>query len=78
MKIEDAIRCFRQRMPGVTMKGTVDLYETAIEALEKRIPKRVNKASKNKLNTNLCPMCSREVRIRQFYCETCGQKLNWD
>ena len=50
----------------------------AIQALEKQIPKRVNKASENKLNTNLCPVCSREVIIRQFYCETCGQKLNWD
>jgi len=39
----------------------------AIQALEKEIPKRVNTASENKLNTNLCPVCSREVRIGQFY-----------
>lgn len=41
MKTEDAIRCFRQRMPGVTMKGTVDLYETAIEALERQVPETI-------------------------------------
>ena len=77
MSIEQAIWKIKQ-VTLYTSDSMQEANKLAIAALEKQIPKRVNKASENKLNTNLCPVCSREVRIGQFYCETCGQKLNWD
>lgn len=50
-------------------------FETAIEALEKQIPKKVTKS--------VCPSCNRIFLFRHSekrkgdYCDNCGQALNW-
>ena len=50
-------------------------FETAIDALEKQIPKKVTKSA--------CPSCNRIFLFRHGekrkgdYCDNCGQALDW-
>ena len=50
-------------------------FETAIDALEKQIPKKVTKS--------VCPSCNRIFLFRHGekrkgdYCDNCGQALDW-
>ena len=50
-------------------------FKTAIEALEKQIPKKVTKS--------VCPSCKRIFLFRHGekrkgdYCDNCGQALDW-
>lgn len=49
-------------------------YKTAIDALEKQIPKKP-------IEGNFfpqCPICGETLRINQSFCDGCGQKLDWE
>jgi uncharacterized protein with PIN domain len=51
--------------------------ELAISALEKQIPKKINKSS---FNVAFCPVCHGsvwQIRNESKYCFRCGQALNW-
>lgn len=58
-------------------------FKTAIEALEKQIPK---KPEKNEYNYFICPCCNSDdyslmhdsnYADRYNYCHNCGQALDW-
>lgn len=53
-------------------------FETAIEALEKQIPKKPHK-NYEKLNVKWCE-CGcylGELKNEQKYCKNCGQAIDW-
>jgi hypothetical protein len=58
-----------------------DLYpfEVAIHALEKQLPKTVNRKKLDAF-TDLysCPACSARFLQRRRYCDKCGQALEWE
>ncbi|MFW5670521.1 MAG: hypothetical protein ACOCM4_15070 [Acetivibrio ethanolgignens] len=53
--------------------------ETAIEALEKQIPKKPVKKSFiiPYEGINVCPSCKEPLGGKKYYCCECGQKLDW-
>ena len=65
--------------------GTVDEFnkdihikEICIEALEKRIQKKVKLiVSSSDDTTWVCPICGGEVHGAQKFCYECGQALDW-
>ena len=54
--------------------------QKALEALEKQIPKKIIRKSKNAPLENIkCPNCQREIDAMNIvnYCTYCGQALDW-
>ncbi len=53
--------------------------DTAIEALEKQIPKKPMDAitSDNEFICMICSCCQVAVEFNDVYCKRCGQKLDW-
>lgn len=60
------------------VKESADAIDTAIEALEKQIPK---KPILRKCDNADCPCCGHSVNAfittYDYYCGRCGQKLDW-
>lgn len=52
-------------------------YQLAMQALEKQIPKKVNKETKDSYGNVIprCPSCSK--MFVEDYCSKCGQKIDW-
>ena len=80
MKAEEAIKTIRVAIAEVEWEYPLEYsialaFETAIEALEKQIPKKVTKSA--------CPSCNRIFLFRHSekrkgdYCDNCGQALDW-
>ena len=78
MTNEEAIKTIRVAVAEVEWNYPMDYaiaFETAIEALEKQIPKKVTKS--------VCPSCKRIFLFRHDekrkgdYCDNCGQALDW-
>ena len=78
MKAEEAIKTIEVAIAEVEWEYPLDYsaaFETAIEALEKQIPKKVTKSA--------CPSCNRIFLFRHSekrkgdYCDNCGQALDW-
>ena len=60
----------------------IEYFETAIEALEKQLSKKVDIMDYPLDDINFrCPVCKSEYICEKehehFYCPTCGQKLDW-
>ena len=53
-------------------------FKASIQALEKQIPKGVQKKVVGWKIDCFCPSCTLEVSSKQSYCSVCGQYLNWD
>ena len=77
--IEKAIEYFYKRMEkGLINNDTEqEVYEVAISALEKQIPKGIQKKVVGWKIDCFCPSCTLEVFSNQSYCSVCGQYLNW-
>ena len=59
-------------------KCTKEVRETAIKALEKQIPKKVNNREEHADNIEgNCPDCDLPVCDVDNYCSTCGCLLDW-
>lgn len=68
-------------------KKHIELYNTAIEALEKQLPKKPTLEGDGYdlegniiLDEWLCPHCNTRYEVdydRYFYCPNCGQKIKW-
>ena len=78
MTPEEAIETIKIAIADVEWNYPLDYsiaFETAIEALEKQIPKKVTKS--------VCPSCNRIFLFRHGekrkgdYCDNCGQALDW-
>ena len=78
MTAKEAIKTIQVAIAEVEWEYPIDYsvaFETAIEALEKQIPKKVTKSA--------CPSCSRIFLFRHGekrkgdYCDNCGQALDW-
>ncbi len=66
----------------ITAGNGDDRLYTAIEALEKQLPKKVDIMDYPLDDINFrCPVCKSEYICEKehehFYCPTCGQKLDW-
>ena len=72
---------FNGKEAGV--KAVEDACIVACEALKKQIPKKpVFKEAVDECDTDnwVCPECGEIVkifRIREKYCDNCGQKIDW-
>lgn len=78
MTAEEAIKTIQVAIAEVEWEYPLDYsiaFETAIEALDKQIPKKVTKSA--------CPSCNRIFLFRHSekrkgdYCDNCGQALDW-
>lgn len=64
-------------------KKHIELYNTAIEALEKQLPKKPIEVSDaytpkiGEFRVAKCPNCGKEVSDRFDVCLECGQKNDW-
>lgn len=86
MTKNEAIEYFYKVMESGSIKNDIQqlAYETAIEALEKQIPKKVNNRALIALSFPAyirgdCPVCrSRYLTSKDTnYCNVCGQKLDF-
>ena len=87
-KVREAIKYFKIMlldMEGMGFKYIPKYYETAIEVLEKQLPKKVKTRTEYRdLNDKLicydgfCPNCGKEVNsYRNKSCNRCTQMLDW-
>ena len=76
MTAEEAIKTIQVAIAEVEWNYPLDYsvaFETAIEALEKQIPKKLKDDG-----WLYCPICGRDVLLDRFnYCPDCGQDLDW-
>ena len=76
MTPEEAIKTIQVAIAEVEWEYPIDYsvaFETAIEALEKQIPKKLKDDG-----WLYCPICGRDVLMDKFdYCPDCGQALDW-
>lgn len=87
-KVREAIQYFRKMlfdMEKMGFKYTPKYYTTAIKALEKQLPKKVD-AKENFRDfygrliyyKGFCPNCGFVVESsKNNHCNACGQKLDW-
>lgn len=59
-------------------KNWVEYTDEVKKALEKQVPKDVQKKVVGWRIDCFCPSCTLEVFSRQSYCAVCGQYLNWN
>jgi hypothetical protein len=64
----------------LTEKGYADVFEingaNLIAAVEKQIAKEPAEKTINNVKYPICPECGRVLWGEEYYCATCGQKLN--
>ena len=78
-KLENAIAIL-EAMKKQFLGETRNVIDVAIKALEKQIPKKPRFYAHN----YYCSVCDSLVGNNEFewqrfkYCDTCGQKLNWE
>ena len=76
MTVKEAIKTIQVAIAEVEWEYPLDYsvaFETAIEALEKQIPKKLKDDG-----WLYCPICGRDVLMDRFnYCPDCGQALDW-
>ncbi len=75
----DAMGFFKEKLKNGIYGEFVGNFDTAIAALEKQIPKKVNISLKGTTGWNTkchCPNC-RAFISNGKYCPECGQALDW-
>ena len=79
MNADEAIRRFERRMPGVTMRGTRELYEYAIEALREQVERnngcRYCQDKSYKQKGYYVDDPEGEIVGINHYCMNCGKRL---
>lgn len=78
MSIKDAIEYFYEMMKNGNIKNDTQqlAYETAIDALEKQIPKKpIGKNNERKIY--MCQCGNTQINTMDNFCGICGQKLDW-
>lgn len=75
-------KTFSPKQDNEQLEQDIEVYETAISALEKQIPKKVNDKSTVQDNgivvgfVGRCPNCNEIIDDTSIVCD-CGQHLNW-
>lgn len=70
---KQAAQWFKSRARNTTMPGSRMMFETAIEALEKRIPKKPEILPFG----SRCPVCG-DLLEETHFCPGCGQLIDWE
>lgn len=85
MTPEEAIKTIKVAIAEVEWEYPLDYsvaFETAIEALEKQIPRKpLNPCGRyfGKAKGGNCPCCGAQTNSSTYtYCRKCGQKLLWE
>lgn len=81
-KVREAIETIKSNYPTSGYCMLCEALDTAIEALEKQLSKKVDIMDYPLDDINFrCPVCKSEYICEKehehFYCPTCGQKLDW-
>lgn len=81
-KVREAIETIKSNYPTSGYYMLCEALDTAIEALEKQLSKKVDIMDYPLGDINFrCPVCKSEYICEKehehFYCPTCGQKLDW-
>lgn len=85
-KVREAIEAFQGQvdwLKRIDDKGCeesrrccIEYFETAIEALEKQLPKKPIVTEDKQFA--LCPCCNGKGLLdKQIYCDCCGQRIDW-
>ena len=80
MTNEEAIKTIEVAIAEVKWNYTMDYaiaFETAISAIEKQIPKKVNVTKYDIGGNNYFCSCGNKLRNGSEYCDMCGCKLDW-
>lgn len=81
MTPEEAIRFLNEGMIIRSARSNGRLLsdvvrEMAVEALEKQIAKEPTIVTIHNVNYPTCPTCGRFLWGKEYYCATCGQKVD--
>lgn len=74
-KVREAIETIKSNYPTSGYYMLCEALDTAIEALEKQLPKKPVLKRKAYGGIMVCPIC--EASDSGKYCIYCGQKLDW-
>ena len=84
MKPQEAIEQFKERLLTTDYKEYIPEYyeamETAIEALEKQVPKKPRETR----CALMCANCGHKItekgckKLNRNYCKKCGQRILWE
>lgn len=81
MTYEEAIEILQEEHDYCQeMSYVIKALEMAIEALEKRIPKKPIEryADYDDTEAGLCPFCNEGVDEEMNFCSYCGQVIDWE
>ena len=80
MTNQEALTELRASIEGCGFQCHIETYRTAIEALEKQVPKApvLPDNIMTLVPMYFCPVCSEMVRTLKNYCSNCGQALDWE
>lgn len=76
MKIQEAIENLKYLISGDCTEDQMDFVEEiemAIDALKKQIPKKYLLVD----GECICPACKANKRSLDYYCDNCGQAIDW-
>lgn len=87
-KVREAIEAFQGQVDWLkriddkrceeSRRCCIEYFETAIEALEKQLPKKPKKLENGDLACSCGLIIQRKNRITcLYYCHNCGQKIKW-
>lgn len=91
-KVREAIEAFQGQVDWLkriddkeceeSRRCCIEYFETAIEALEKQLPKKPKQADEQRIRyctTHVCPGCGKEFTgMVSEYCYHCGQRIEHD
>lgn len=85
VKPEEALKELSYDSTAYGGKCTYEVRMEAVKALEKQIPKKITNmksildfSGRYYTTKGNCPVCNREGLYKSdFYCNKCGQKLDW-
>ena len=72
--LDKAVIAFLEELQHYRAIGTVDACK---EAVEKQVPKRTYRGTKEQFALWHCPICKMPIFAGTEYCSDCGQKLKW-
>ena len=72
--LERDLNCLKQNK---ALPDSIEATEIAINALEKKIPKKPKERNCIGFDTLVCPECKMALYLYEPYCDNCGQSIDW-